>query len=299
MKVKSLLIFLKRPNKLIKVLGAKGFLKWMSDYNYLRLVYRAETGNKLNLKNPKKYSEKLQWLKLYDRKPKYVSYVDKYEVRKHVSKTIGEEYLNPLLAVYQRVEEIEWDKLPNKFVLKCTHGSSSNIICTDKNQLNIREAEKKLKKWMNRNWYWLGREWEYKKVNPQIIVEKFIEGENGKTPVDYKVFCFNGEPKLIQVIDGRFDITVFSDFYDIHWNKTNLGFSDAQHKTSTVPPPKNYEVMLNIAKTLSEDLSFARIDFYDQGGDLFFGEITFYPKSGFGIFNDIKDDYKLGSWMDL
>ena len=144
------------------------------DIPFLKLQYRYHLGQKLNLKNPKTFNEKIQWLKLYDKKPEYTTYVDKYAVREHIKEIIGEEYLIPLIGVYDSVDDIDWDRLPNKFVLKCTHGSSCNIICEDKSELDIETANRKLTKWMNRNWYWYGREWPYKNMKPRILCEEYL-----------------------------------------------------------------------------------------------------------------------------
>src|SRR5690554_2911549 len=184
-KINALFNLVKKPRKIIKVLGDKGLLNWIPDKHYLKLVYWGETGKKLNIKDPKTFNEKLQWLKLHDRKPEYSIYVDKYAVRSYIAKTIGKKYLIPLIVVYDSVEEIDWASLPDKFVLKCTHGSGSNIICPDKNKLDMEEAKKKLQKWMNKNWYWFGREWPYKKVKPRIICEELIKKKNGGLPYDY------------------------------------------------------------------------------------------------------------------
>src|SRR5690606_20869532 len=151
-----------------------------------------ETGKFLNLRNPKTYNEKLQWLKLYDRNIDYLKYVDKYEVRSYIKEKIGEEYLIPLIDVYDSVEEIDWDSLPDKFVLKCTHGSNCNIICKDKKELDIEDSKNKLEKWMKKSWYWFGREWVYKDLKPRIICEKYMVDESGVELKDYKFFCFNG-----------------------------------------------------------------------------------------------------------
>src|SRR5690554_3625830 len=152
-------------------LGSRKFLNFLNDKTYLKLAYYGKMNKKLNLKNPKLFTEKLQWLKLNDRNPLYTELVDKYAVRTYIKEQLGKEYLIPLIAVYDKVNEIEWDKLPNQFVIKCTHGSGSNIICRDKNRLSIKESNKKLKKWMRKNWYWFGREWPYKNVKPRIIIE--------------------------------------------------------------------------------------------------------------------------------
>ena len=159
---------------------------------------------------------KLQWLKLYDRQENYPLFVDKYAVRSYIRETIGEDYLIPLISVYNTVDEIDWCRLPNQFVLKCTHGSTCNIICSDKSKLNINDAKKRLEKWMNKNWFWYGREWPYKEVTPKIICESFLSERENQSLTDYKFYCFNGKPLYCQVIRGRGGAETI-DFYDTDW----------------------------------------------------------------------------------
>lgn len=292
----KLLIILKNPKKIVRVLGDKKFFNWLPDRLYLKLVYWAETGKKLNLKNPQTFNEKLQWLKLYDRNPLYIKLVDKYEVRKYIAETIGKEYLIPLIGVYNNVEEIDWESLPNQFVLKCTHGSGANIICSDKSKLDIEDAKKKLKKWMKKNWFWFGREWPYKNVKPRIICEKFIS-DKGYTPDDYKVLCFNGKARLIEVHIDRYTMHK-QDFYDIHWNKTNIS-QGGTNSNLIYEKPKCLKEMINLSEKLASDMFHVRIDWYIVKGKLYFGEITFYDGSGFTTFDKDDDDYLLGSWLKL
>lgn len=288
----------KNPGRLVRVLGAKGLLNWVPDKVYLKIAFRGETGRKLNLSNPQSYNEKIQWLKLYNRKEEYIQYVDKYEVRSYVSKTIGDQNLIPLIGVFNNVEEINWADLPEKFVIKCTHGSGSNIICSNKSQLDITLCKEKLDKWMKKNWYWFGREWAYKNVKPRIICEQFIETLDGKAPTDYKFMCFNGKPKYIQVHTDRFGSGYTNDFYDINWNKTGIS-QGVPNSDMTLPKPQNLDVMLNIARKLSKKIPYSRIDLYDQNGAIFFGEITLYPTSGFKNFSRDEDDYLLGQLIQL
>lgn len=286
---------LKQPRKIIRLMGSKNLLNFIPDKQYLKLIFRAETGRKLNLNNPKSFNEKLQWLKLYDRKKGYNSFVDKYLVREHITKTIGSEYLVPLIGVYEKVDDIPWEELPNQFVIKCTHGSGCNIICKNKDDLNIKKAKIKLKKWMKRNWYWFGRAWVYKDLVPKIIIEEFIS-DNGNTPDDYKVLCFHGKAKLIEVHIDRFGNHT-SDKYDIDFNKTNI----TQSRPSNIiyKKPKCFDEMIRLSEKLSKDFIHIRIDWYIVRNRLYFGEMTFYDGSGFANFDHYEHDLLLGSWIEL
>lgn len=268
------------------------------DKTYLKLQYKYHLGKKLNLGNPETFNEKLQWLKLNDRKPEYTMYVDKYAVREHIKNSIGEEYLIPLIGVYNSVEEIDWDELPDKFVLKCTHGSQCNIICSDKSRLNIEESKAKLKKWMNRNWFWYGREWPYKNVKPRIICEKYMVDESGTELKDYKVFCFNGTPRLIQVDFNRFT-EHRRNLYDTNWNQIDGFFNFSSDRSVEIAKPKQLNTMLKFAENLAVQTVFSRIDFYLVYEKIYFGEITLYPESGFGKFSPSELDSRLGSWITL
>lgn len=292
-KIKTLNKLLKRPKSLIKILGDKGFLNFMPDKPYLKMVYWAETGKKLNLDNPSSYNEKLQWLKLYDRKPEYSTYVDKYEVRSYIRETIGDEYLIPLIGVYNSFEEINWDALPKQFVLKCTHGSGSNIICTDKNKLDIKIVKKKINKWMKKNWYWFGREWPYKNLKPRIIIEKYLQDNI----IDYKFMCFHGEPKIIQVHQNRQSNHTL-DFYDTNWNKTEIR-RYRNVSNDILPRPKCFDEMLSIAKKLSKNEIHVRIDLFEVNGKVYFSEKTYYSASGFSLFEKDEYDELLGSWINV
>ena len=299
--ITALNLLKKEPRKIVKVLGSNNLLNWIPDKTYLKILYYCETGKKLNLENPKTFNEKLQWIKLYDRKPEYITYVDKYSVRDYIKKTIGEEYLIPLIGVYNTVDEILWGELPNQFVLKCTHGSGSNIICKDKNQLDIIGAKKKLSKWMKKNWYWFGREWPYKNLRPRIICEEFISEDN-EIPYDYKVMCFNGEAKLIQVHANRFAINHTQNFYDVMWNKTTIsqGYSYGSFLSEGADKkPKCLETMLKLSEHLSRNTYHVRIDWYEVEGRLYFGEITLFDGSGLYPFDNENDNLMLGSWISL
>ena len=216
------------------------------DKIYLNLQYRHHLGKKLNLGKPETFNEKLQWLKLYDRKPEYTTYVDKYAVREYIKDTIGEEYLVPLIGAYESVEEIDWANLHDRFVLKCTHGSQCNIICSQKSALDIEDSKRKLKNWMKKNWYWYGREWPYKNVKPRIICEDYLVQDDGDELRDYRFFCFNGEPKFITV---DFSITnkkkTRRNLYDLNWNRIDAEISYPKENNYIVEKPQKLKKWLS------------------------------------------------------
>ena len=271
--------------------------KVIPDKLHLKIMFRYHMGKKLDFKNPKTYNEKLQWLKIYDRNPKYIELVDKFAVRKYISETIGEKYLIPLLGVYNSVEEIEWSKLPNKFVLKCTHGSTCNIICSDKKNLDISKAKIKLNKWIKRNWFWYGREWPYKDIRPKIICEKYMVDESGTELKDYKFFCFNGEPKAMFVATDRGIDTRF-DFFDIEFNHIPV-MQHYKNATKHINKPIGFSEMVNLARKLSKGIPHVRVDFYDINGKVYFGELTLFHFSGFRKFEPDKYDKIFGDWLEL
>src|SRR5690554_1888512 len=195
--------FLLNPFKLFSLLGSKNKLKFIDDKLYLKLIYRGRIGKRLNLTNPKTFSEKIQWLKLYDRNPLYTTLVDKYEVRSIIRQEIGEDYLIPLIGVWDNFDDINFDELPNSFVLKCTHDSGGVIIVKNKNDFNINIARKKINSSLKKNYFYSGREWPYKNVKPRIIIEKFMVDTKSKQLIDYKLMCFNGSPKIVQVMSNR------------------------------------------------------------------------------------------------
>jgi hypothetical protein len=290
---------IKNPKRIISVLANRGLLNWLSDETLLKIQYKDKMNKKLNLENPQTFNEKLQWLKLYDRNSVYTDLVDKYEVRKYIAKTIGEEYLIPLIGIWDRFEEIEFSKLPDQFVLKCTHDSGGLVICNDKSKLKIEAARKKINKSLKRNYYYYGREWVYKNVKPRIICEKYMVDESGIELKDYKFMCFNGEPKLIQVMSGRGNGRYFLNHFDLEWNEIEIPRKKLKKGSPSPSKPKNLREMIEISKVLSKDFPFIRIDLYETEKGIYFGEITFFPVSGFMDFANEKHDYLLGSWIDL
>ena len=198
LKPESLLAYLKNPGKAVLSLAEKGYLNRMGDRSYLKLLFRTYTGYSLDLDHPKTFNEKLQWLKLNDRREEYKIYVDKYEVKRYIAESIGEEHVIPTLEVWDAADQIDFDRLPDQFVLKCVHGSGCNIICKSKKSLNIQETRNKLDNWMHRNWFWFGREWPYREIKPRIIAEPYLDDGTGQLK-DYKFFCFNGTVKCFKV----------------------------------------------------------------------------------------------------
>lgn len=274
--------------------------KHLSDETYLKLKFYALIGKKLDLKNPKTFNEKLQWLKLYDRKPEYTMMVDKYLVRDYIKEKLGEEYLIPLLGVWDDPDEIDFEKLPEQFVLKCNHNSGLGMyICKDKSQMDIEKVKSELRKGLSQDYYLTGREWPYKSVRPRIIAEQYMEDAKTSELRDYKFFCFNGEVKCFKVDFDRF-VSHRANYYDT--NGKLLPFGE-----KVCPPdfereiemPINLDLMLELAKKLSNGIPFVRVDFYEVNGKVYFGELTFYPASGFGPFIPEEWDFTLGSWISL
>ena len=267
------------------------------DKHYLFLMYLLRMNKLLNLKSPKTFNEKLQWLKLYDRRPEYTIYADKYAVREHIANTIGEDYLIPLLGVWDKVEDVPWNKLPNQFVLKCNHGSAMNIICTDKSKFDIDEAKIKLKKWLGQNHYYYGREWAYKNIKPKIICEKYMVDESGYELKDYKFFCFNGEVNSLFIATER-SSDVKCDFFDPDFNHLPIKRGH-ENSTNHINKPRSFELMKSLAKSLSNTIPHVRVDFYEIDGKIYFGEMTFYPAAGYAKFKPPEYDIVFGDWINL
>ena len=284
--------------KIFMFLKHRNYTDILSDKLYLKIIFKLRLGYSLDLKNPQTFNEKLQWLKLYDRNPKYIQMVDKYEVRKYISENIGEEYLIPLIGVYNRFEEINFEELPNQFVIKCTHDSGGVVICKNKSKFDIRKAKEKIKKSMKRNFYYSGREWPYKNIKPKIIIEQYMEDKKAKELIDFKIMCFNGIPKFLFTCSERYNDGLKVTFYNLSWEKMSF---ERHYPSSTknIEKPKNYELMLELSKKLSKNIPFVRVDWYEINGKLYFGELTFYPGSGLEEFKPFSWDKKLGNLLSL
>lgn len=278
-------------------LSHRGLLNWIPDKMFIKLMYRIRIGKRLNLKKPQTFNEKLQWLKLYDRKPEYSDMVDKYEVKRYVAEKIGEQYIIPTFGVWEKFEDIDFSSLPNQFVLKCTHDSGGLVICRDKLSFNKDQASLKISKSLKNNYYWHGREWPYKNVRPRIIAEMCMTDESKIELKDYKVMCFNGKAKLIQVHKGRF-IDHTQDFYDSNWNLLDIK-QGLKRSDSVMPRPRLLDDMLKMSELLANGISQVRVDWYIVSDKLYFGEITFFDASGFDEFDPEGWNLILGDWISL
>lgn len=286
--------------RIFDALNYRKMLNWLPDKVFLEVAFRARFGRKLNLNNPETFNEKLQWLKLYNRKPEYTKMVDKYLVRDYVKEKIGEEYLIPLLGVWDDPEKIDFDELPMQFVLKCNHNSGLGMcICKDKNSLDINKVKEELKKGINQNYYLTSREWPYKDVPRRIIAEKYMVDESGYELKDYKFYCFDGKVKLVMINSDRMSSEkTKANYFDENYQPLDFvwGYENAE-----IPPqkPEKFEEMKYLAEKLSEGISHVRIDFYQTPSGIYFGEITFFDGSGFDAIEPIEWDYKIGSWIKL
>lgn len=272
----------------------------ISDEVYLKLIYRCCMGEKLNLDNPIKFNEKLQWLKLNDRKEEYTNLVDKYEVKKYISNKIGEKFVIPNIGVWDNFESIDFSELPEKFVLKCTHDSGKVVICRDKKQFNKEKARKVINKALKSDFYLTGREWPYKNVKRRIIAEQYMENESRNGLMDYKFYCFDGEPKYLYVSAGLEDhSTARVCFYDMEFKRAPFGRSDFLEFEENIEKPINFEKMKEIASILSKGHPFLRVDLYEINGQIYFSELTFTPCTGLMPFKPKKYDEILGNMLKL
>ena len=274
------------------------FGKYISDKTYLKLLYETRIGKKLNLKNPITFDEKLQWLKLYDRKDEYTVWADKYEVRNYVAEKLGEQYLIPLLGVWNSADELKLDDLPEQFVLKCTHDSASVCICTNKKNFDWNAAMDKLQKSLNQNYYWHSREWPYKNITPRIIAEAYMTDESGTELNDYKIYTVGGEPYLIQVDFDRFH-NHRRNLYTTEWEYIDETIEYSKDPNVKIAKPEHLEEMLECSRKLAVGTISLRTDFYSINGKIYFGEITFYQEAGFAHFEHEEFAKKLGDQIKL
>lgn len=300
METKNVYEILKSPSKIIRAFNKIGMLQWISDESYIKWRYKVEFDRNLNLKNPTTFNEKLHWLKLYDRNPLYPTLVDKLEVRNYISKTIGEDHLIPLLGVWEKAEDIKWDDLPEKFVLKCTHDSGSVIVCDDKSKNNRKETIKKLNRALKLNYYYAGREWAYVNIQPRIIAEKYLNQGDHLELRDYRCFCFNGEPHFFSV-----DLSINDksktrrNLYDLNWNLIDAEITYPNETELKVEKPSSLNLMTELSRKLSRELPFSRVDFYFVDNQVYFGEITLYHQNGLGHIRPESFDKYLGELIKL
>lgn len=287
-----------------KVICGRLFPLWLkisplikSDRLYIKIFYRLGMGRRLNLNNPQTYTEKLQWLKLHNTNPLFSRMVDKYTARKIVAEKIGEEYLVPLIGVWNKFEEIDFELLPNEFVLKTTHDSGTVIICNDKTNFDIEKARKILTKSLKTNYFIRSREYPYKYAVPRIICEKLLKDPANDVIPDFKFFCFNGRPELLLVVTGS-QGKKYNSWYDKDFNK--LPFKAGFPLPEKLPvKPANYESMLKLVEMLSCGFPHIRIDLYNAEEKIYFGEFTFHHAGGIIKFTPNEWDYKLGEMISL
>ena len=300
-KIKKVWYYLKNnPAHIIDTIVQR-FFCFLPDKLYLSLRFRCKMGYWINWKNPISFSEKLQWLKIYNRKPEYTSMVDKFSVKKYVEERIGKEYIIPTLGVWNSFEEIDWDSLPDRFVLKTTHGGGSGgvVICSDKSKFDKQAASVKLNNSLHSDIYKAYREWPYKNIKRRIIAETLLENKDGHEINDYKFFCFHGKVKFFKIDFNRF-IDHHANYYSPLGTLLDFGEADlVPISTADVKIPDNLPTMIKLAEKLAANEPFIRIDLYNVNGKIYFGEITFYPASGMGRFTNEHIDQEIGSYIHM
>jgi hypothetical protein len=271
----------------------------LNDKIYISIQYWRRFKKFPDFKHPKTFNEKLQWLKLYDRKEEYTIMVDKYKVRQYIADKIGEQYLIPLLGVWESPDDIDFDNLPKEFVLKCNHNSGLGMcICTNKSELNIEKVRSELSKGLKQDYYISAREWPYKNVERKIIAEKYMVDEKTQDLYDYKILCFHGQPQIIELHRGRF-LNHTQDFYDCDWNRLNISQPGMEVSSDEIEKPECLDEMIRLSKILAQSLIHVRVDWYYVNGKIYFGEITFYDGGGFEPFDTSEQDLFLGNLIDI
>lgn len=293
--------FIANPSERFSYLTKLGLTRWMSDESFLRKQFKLKLGYNLNLEKPQTFNEKIQWLKLYNRRPEYTTMVDKYAVKQYVSDLIGEEFIIPTIGVWEKASDIDFSSLPSRFVLKCNHNSGLGmLICKDKSKINIEAVRRELSKGLAEDYYLIGREWPYKNVPRKIIAEQFMEDKNSKYLKDYKFFCFDGEVKFLYVSEGLDNhATAHISYVTLDWKQAPFYRND--YKPFDVLPlkPVNFDKMIQLAEVLSKGIPFVRVDFYEINEKVYFGELTFFTGSGFTKFIPNEWDSKLGEYIRL
>lgn len=304
-------------NKVIKLLVDKQYrfgvltdkeickYSWLNDVEFTKRKWKNFFGKELNLDNPKTFNEKIQWLKLFYHEPMYVPMVDKYEAKSFVSDRIGSEYIVPNYGVWNKFDEIDFSLLPDQFVLKCTHDSGGLVVVRNKKNLNMIDAKKKIDNCLHKNFFWHGREWQYKDIKPRIIAEKLLcddqenpDMDTGLT--DYKFFCFNGEPQFLYVSKGLENHSTASiSFLTLDWKFADFQRADFKPLEKLPPKPNKLEEMIRISRVLSEGIPFVRVDLYCIKDNIYFSELTFTPCGGYMPFVDSASDLLVGEMLEL
>lgn len=271
-------------------------LFFLSDKAYLKFVYRLRLGKKLNLDNPTSFTEKLQWLKLYDHNPMYSKMADKFAVRDYIKDKVGDEFLVPLIGVYDNYSEIDFSSLPSSFVMKPTNDSGSCVICLDKSLLDLKKTKKTICYSLKHNYYKKTREWQYKNIKPRVIVEKYL-GDDINPINDYKFFCFNGKARFMY-IEKESSSSPSQAIYDMDFNRLSFSMDDDVSQEN-YDKPVCFDEMRKVAEKLSEDIPFLRVDMYYEKGQIYVGELTFYHYGGYIPFNPPNWDDIIGCWLDI
>lgn len=294
MKKQSIKYYLHHPGAAWRKLRAS-----LSDKYAIELQWNSRMPYPLNLRSPKGFMEKLNWLKLYDHNPQYTMMADKVLVKGWVANKIGEKYIIPTIAVYNTVDDINANELPSKFVLKCNHDSGSTIVCADKTQFDIEDAKQRLSRNLSRNYYYDEYEWVYKHIQPKIIVEEYVDNTEDTFAEDslvaYKFMCFNGEPKIMYVTVKNDDI--WEDYFDMNYNPLDIR-RRYRHSGISIPKPETWGEMKQVAKILSSNIPFVRVDLYEIAGQIKFSECTFYDWGGYCAFS-ADWEQRLGNWLQL
>ena len=292
-------------NKIYRKIGGRLYYRFphlrncMPDKMYLQHYFAQRMGYYMDFDNPRTFNEKLQWLKLYDRKPIYTTMADKIEAKKWVAERIGEQHIIPTLGVYNSFDEIDFEKLPSQFVIKCSHDSGSVVICRDKQSFDFHKARNVIETGLHRNWYLIGREWAYKNIKPRILIEQFMKDSCDEL-TDYKFYCFNGVPEFLYVSMGLANHdTAFINYLSLDWKKTPFHRPDFQEFKELPPPPYSFEKMVSLSEKLSKDIPFLRVDFYEIDKKVYFSELTFYPGCGMTPFVPEEWDEKCGNLIIL
>ncbi|GMQ60453.1 ATP-grasp fold amidoligase family protein [Vallitalea sediminicola] len=270
----------------------------ISDKKFIKKKFKSRLNREVELDNPVKFNDKLQWLKLKWNDPLATKCADKYEVREFISEKIGSEYLNELYGVYESVDDIDIKKLPDRFVFKGTHGSGFNTICNNKYEMNWENEFQKMKRWLKTNYFWQNREWVYKDIKPRIICEKYLEEVETGELRDYKIFCFDGEPKIIEVDFARFK-NHKRNFYDLNWKQIKGEIKYQKDESVKIQRPQKLNEMLMLSKKLSQGFPHVRVDFYYINDKVIFGELTFFHESGMGMFRPEEFEIQMGNWLEL
>ncbi len=289
------MVFMSSNTRLKKV---KYALRFLPDKPYIQLYYFLQFRHFCHLRHPETYNEKLNWLKLHDHRPEYPGMVDKFEAKQYVADRIGEEYIIPTLGVWDTFNEIDFDTLPKQFVLKCTHDSEGIVIVKDKDTLDVDAAGEKLTRALNQNFYYIGREWAYKSIQPRIIAEQYMEDTKVGELRDYKFFCFDGVPRSLFVATGRTEDATCLDYFDMEFHHLDLR-QKYPNATVHIEKPQQFDQMAQLAHILSQGYPHIRVDFYEVDGRVYFGELTLYNFSGFMPFQPDEWDKTWGDWLML